>query len=73
VSGNAGGGSPVSLGGAVYAPNANVTWNGTSSFANNTCAEVVAHSLTMGGNAYVSTNNCVAGTIAYTQIVALVR
>ena len=73
VSGNAGGGSPVELEGAVYAPNADVSWGGTSQIANNTCAEVIGNTLTITGNAYMSVNNCVQGTVPNTQVVALVQ
>jgi Flp pilus assembly protein TadG len=73
VSGNAGGGSPVELEGAVYAPNADVSWGGTSQIANNSCAEVVGNTLTITGNSYMSVNNCVQGTVPNTQVVELVQ
>jgi Flp pilus assembly protein TadG len=73
VGGNAGGGSPVELDGAIYAPKAAVTWSGTSSFASNTCAEVIGFTLDLSGGAYLSANNCVRGTLPDTQVVVLVH
>jgi Flp pilus assembly protein TadG len=67
------GGGTVALGGAVYAPYVDVTWNGTIQNTNTTCSEVVANSITMTGTAYMSTSGCAAGTVATTQVVALVQ
>jgi hypothetical protein len=72
ISGNAGT-NPVALEGAIYAPKTDVTLNGTSSFANNTCSEVIGETLTLTGNAYMSTSNCVSTTIPWTQLVMLVQ
>jgi putative Flp pilus-assembly TadE/G-like protein len=68
-----GSGSTVTLGGTMYFPNVDVTWSGTSQNANTTCSQVIANSLTMTGNAYMSTQGCTPGTIAYTQVVVLVQ
>lgn len=62
----------VNLGGAMYFPNVNVTWSGSGASANTTCSEVIANTLTMTGNAYLSTNGCAPSTVAKTQVVALV-
>jgi hypothetical protein len=67
------GGGTVALGGAMYFPNVDVTWNGTTANTNTTCSEVIANTLTLGGGAYMSTQNCAPGTIAKTQVVALVH
>jgi Putative Flp pilus-assembly TadE/G-like len=67
------GGGTVKLGGAMYFPNVDVSWGGTTASTNTTCAEVIANTLTINGNAYMSTQNCAPGTIAYTQVVALVQ
>jgi hypothetical protein len=67
------GGGTVALGGAMYFPNVDVTWNGTAANSHTTCSEVVANTLTMGGGAYMSTKNCTKNTIAQTQVVALVQ
>jgi hypothetical protein len=66
-------GSTVSLGGAMYFPNVNVTWGGNVKNTNTTCTEVIANTLTINGNAYLSTDNCAPGTVAFTQVVALVQ
>ncbi|MBH5369044.1 pilus assembly protein TadG-related protein [Bradyrhizobium glycinis] len=63
----------VALGGALYFPNVDVTWNGTTASTNTTCTEVIANTLTMSGSAYLSTSGCAPGTIAKTQVVALVK
>jgi Putative Flp pilus-assembly TadE/G-like len=70
---NVNGGGTVTLGGAMYFPNVDVTWSGTAQNANTTCSQVIANSLTMSGNAYMSTQGCAPGTIAYTQVVVLVQ
>jgi Flp pilus assembly protein TadG len=67
------GGSTVALGGAMYFPNVDVTWNGTTANTNTTCSEVIAKTITMTGSAYMSTQGCAPGTIAYTQVVVLVQ
>jgi Flp pilus assembly protein TadG len=67
------GGGTVELDGASYFPNVSVSWSGTTSATNSTCSEVIANTLTITGNTYMSTNNCVSGTIPYTQVVALVQ
>jgi hypothetical protein len=67
------GGGTVKLGGAMYFPNVDVSWGGTTASTNTTCAEVIANTLTITGNAYMSTQNCAPGTIAKTQVVALVQ
>ena len=67
------GGGTSTFGGALYFPNANVSWGGTAQNINTTCTEVIANTLTINGNAYLSTDNCAPGTIAFTQVVALVQ
>jgi hypothetical protein len=70
---NVSGGGTVKLGGAMYFPNVDVSWGGTTASTNTTCSEVIANTLTINGNAYISTQNCAPGTIAKTQVVALVQ
>ncbi|WP_074126512.1 pilus assembly protein TadG-related protein [Bradyrhizobium sp. NAS96.2] len=67
-----GNGTTVNLGGAMYFPNVDVTWSGTSANANTTCSEVIANTLTMTGSAYLNTTGCAPGTVAQTQVVLLV-
>jgi hypothetical protein len=67
------GGGTVTLGGAMYFPNVDVTWSGTAQNANTTCSQVIANTLDLGGNAYISTQNCVPSTISQTQVVVLVK
>jgi hypothetical protein len=67
------GGGTVTLGGAMYFPNVDVTWSGTAQNANTTCSEVIANSLTMSGDAYMSSQNCIPSTIGHSQVVALVQ
>jgi hypothetical protein len=66
------GGGSVSLGGALYFPNVDVTWSGNVQNSNTTCTQVIANTITLSGGAYMSTDNCAPGTVAYTQVVALV-
>jgi hypothetical protein len=66
-------GSTVSLGGAMYFPNVDVTWGGNVQNTSTTCTEVIAKTLTINGNAYLSTANCAPGTVAKSQVVALVQ
>jgi hypothetical protein len=68
-----GGGAGSSFGGAMYFPHADVTWAGNVQNANTTCTEVIANTLTINGNAYMSSANCAPGTVAHTQVVALVE
>jgi hypothetical protein len=67
------GGGTVALGGAMYFPNVDVSWGGTTASSFTTCSMVVANTLTINGNAYMSTNLCAPSTIAKTQVVALVE
>ncbi len=67
------GGGTVKLGGAMYFPHVDVTWSGTAANANTTCSEVIADTLTITGNAYLSTQNCAPSTVAHTQAVTLVQ
>ncbi|MGY4406885.1 pilus assembly protein TadG-related protein [Bradyrhizobium sp. USDA 3315] len=67
------GSSTVSLFGAMYFPNVDVTWNGSSANVNTGCTQVVANTLTIGGTANFSTGSCPSGTVGKTQVVALVR
>jgi Flp pilus assembly protein TadG len=66
-------GSTVQLGGAMYFPKADVTWGGNVQSLTTTCTEVIAKTLTINGNSYLSTDNCAPGTISKTQVVALVQ
>ncbi|WP_234680989.1 pilus assembly protein TadG-related protein [Bradyrhizobium monzae] len=65
------GGGAVALGGAVYFPFVDVTWNGGTQSSNTTCSEVIAKTLTMSGGGFLSTQGC--GPVAYTQVVGLVQ
>jgi hypothetical protein len=67
------GNGSVKLGGAMYFPKADVSWGGTAANSFTTCSMVIAKTLTINGNAYLSTNGCDPGTIAKTQVVALVQ
>ena len=49
------GGGKVKLGGAMYFPKADVSWGGTSASDFTTCSMVIANTLTINGNAYLST------------------
>jgi hypothetical protein len=66
-------GGTVSLGGAMYFPNNEVTWSGSIQNANTACTEVIANSITIQGNSYLSTQSCASGTIFKTQVIALVK
>ena len=57
----------------MYFPNADVTWGGTAASGFTTCSMVVANTLTINGNAYLSTDGCDQSTVAKTQVVALVQ
>ncbi|MGY3492303.1 pilus assembly protein TadG-related protein [Bradyrhizobium sp. USDA 4502] len=70
---NINGGATSSFGGAMYFPYADVSWGGGVQNTNTTCTEVIANTLTINGNAYMSTNNCAPGTVAHSQVVALVH
>jgi hypothetical protein len=67
------GGGSSSFGGVMYFPHADVSWGGNVQNANTTCTEVIANTLSINGNAYMSTDNCAPGTVAFTQVVALVQ
>jgi hypothetical protein len=67
------GGGTVKLGGVMYFPNVEVSYGGTTQSANTACTQVIANTLTINGNAYLSTDNCAPGTIGKTQVVALVQ
>jgi Flp pilus assembly protein TadG len=66
-------GSTVSLGGVMYFPKADVTWGGNVQSLTTTCTEVIAKTITINGNSYLSTDNCAPGTVAKSQVVALVQ
>src|SRR5262245_30942196 len=66
------GGGTVTLDGAMYFPNVNVNYGGTTG-TSTTCSAVIANTLTITGNAYLNTGNCVQSTIARTQVVVLVQ
>ena len=67
------GGGTVKLGGAMYFPHVDVSWGGTAANSFTTCSMVIAKTLTINGNAYMSTDGCDQNTIAKTQVVALVQ
>jgi Flp pilus assembly protein TadG len=56
------GNNAPSLDGAVYFPNADVTWNGNNTTGTN-CTEIVAKSLTFTGNSTLSVSNCKVSAI----------
>jgi hypothetical protein len=70
---NINGNGSISLGGAMYFPNVEVSYGGTTQNANTACSQVIANSIKINGNAYMSTDNCAPGTIGKTQVVALVQ
>jgi hypothetical protein len=57
-------------GGALYFPNAAVTWNGNSA-SNNHCTQLVANSLTFTGDTSLDVSGCVPGTVPQSQVVLL--
>jgi hypothetical protein len=71
------GSGTVTLGGAMYFPNVDVTWSGTGANINTTCTLVIANSLNMSGNAYLNSQGCDAlgggGGPPTTQPVVLVK
>jgi Flp pilus assembly protein TadG len=67
------GSGTIKLGGAMYFPNVDVTLNGTAQNINNTCAELIANSITMTGSAYLSSAGCPSNVVPKTQVVALVQ
>jgi hypothetical protein len=67
------GGGTSTFGGALYFPYADVSWGGTAQSNSTTCTEVISNTLTINGNAYLSTQNCAPGTVAHSQVVALVQ
>ncbi|TGN88990.1 pilus assembly protein TadG [Bradyrhizobium yuanmingense] len=66
-------GGTVRLGGAMYFPHVDVTWNGATQSTNTTCSQVIAQTLTMGGGGFLSTDGCNPVTVPYTQVVRLVQ
>jgi hypothetical protein len=66
------GGGTVKLGGAMYFPNVDVSWGGTAA-TDTSCSMVIANTLTITGNTYMSTGGCAPGTVAKTQVVVLVQ
>jgi Putative Flp pilus-assembly TadE/G-like len=54
---NVNGGGTVTLGGAMYFPNVDVSWGGTAQTSTN-CSMVIANTLTINGNTYLSTEGC---------------
>jgi hypothetical protein len=66
-------GGTVALGGAMYFPNVDVTWVGNVQNTNTACSEVVANTITINGNAYMDSKDCVPATISHTQVVTLVQ
>ncbi len=70
---NISGNGNVTLGGAMYFPNADVSFGGTTQPNNTTCSEVIAKTLNMTGSAFLSTAGCDPLVIAHTQVIALVQ
>jgi hypothetical protein len=70
---NINGNGAVQLGGAMYFPNADVSFGGTALPTNTTCSEVIAKTLNMTGSAFLSTAGCDPLVTARTQVVALVQ
>lgn len=70
---NVNGGGTVKLGGALYFPNVDVSWSGTTQSTSTACTQVIANTLTMTGNAYLSSQGCTPNTVSKTQVVALVQ
>ncbi|WP_063694602.1 pilus assembly protein TadG-related protein [Bradyrhizobium stylosanthis] len=68
-----GGSNTSTLGGAMYFPHANVSYGGTAQSANTQCTEVIAASLTINGNTYLSSSGCTSNTLGKTKVVAMVR
>jgi Flp pilus assembly protein TadG len=68
------GNNAPSLDGAVYFPNADVTWNGNNTTGTN-CTEIVARSLTFTGHSTLSVSGCSATVAAaiLPQFVLLVQ
>jgi Putative Flp pilus-assembly TadE/G-like len=54
---NVSGSGAVKLGGAMYFPKADVSWGGTAATDTN-CSMVIANSLTITGNTYLSADGC---------------
>ena len=67
------GGGTSTFGGALYFPYADVSWGGTAQSTSTACTEVISNTLTINGNSYLSTQNCAPGTVARSQVVALVQ
>ncbi|MBR1279256.1 pilus assembly protein TadG-related protein [Bradyrhizobium sp. AUGA SZCCT0283] len=67
------GSNTSTLGGAMYFPYANVTYGGTAQSSNTSCTEVIAASLTISGNTYLSSSGCTANTLGKTKVIAMVR
>jgi hypothetical protein len=67
------GSSSSVYGGAMFFPNANVTWNGNSAASNN-CTEIVAQQLSFSGNNATNLNfaGCPASVLPQTQVVLLI-
>ena len=67
-----GGDTTSVFGGALFFPNADLTWNGNAASANN-CTEIVASTLLISGNTNLNIQGCVPGTKATVPIVLLVQ
>lgn len=68
-----GGNGTIVLGGVMYFPKADVTWGGNTQSAATNCTQVIAKTVTINGNAYLSTDGCASGTVPKSQVVALVQ
>jgi hypothetical protein len=68
-----GGNSTTTLGGAMYFPNAAVSYSGGAANTSTSCTEVIARSLTIGSNSYLSSSGCTSNTLGTTKVIAMVR
>lgn len=70
---NIGGNGVLNLGGTMYFPNADVSFQGTTQPTNTTCTAIIAKTLNITGSAYLQSAGCDANTIAHPQVIALVQ
>jgi len=64
---------PLKLGGTIYVPNNQVKYGGSDASAQTTCVNIIANTITLTGSAYMNTSGCTAGTVAQTQLIAMVQ
>jgi Flp pilus assembly protein TadG len=68
-----GGNGVLKLGGTMYFPKTDVSFQGTTQPTNTDCTAIIAKTLTITGSAYLNSAGCNSNTIAHPQIVALVQ